>query len=298
MLLYYIWYVCYFCCCCKGGNPVFQKFLSRGCTECKIINSCRMSLRAHSIADLTLAGGKHIDSSFLALDPSLLLSASALVKPLQDPPQTASALRIWQQANRLWCNTVTGGLHQPLGKWLVPGPKLRRSWPFYFDWNTNTLWSRTGEGFSAHSGMQSGDNLKNTRFHFQMNRQSTTLPSNSFPVECRETMTRSVSTFLDQVPMIPGVSAQLWIDGKTIVSKHRVIAWDIRRTKAIKLRIREKMGMTDQAFNEVDWDSHTMAVGQSQLSQPFLVKLLHQNLHNWLPHLSGTPWDIWSSLSV
>jgi hypothetical protein len=36
--------------------------------------------------------------------------------------------------------------------------------------------------------------------------------------------------------------------------------------------------MTDQAFDEVDWDSHTMAVGQSQLSQPFLVKLLHQIL--------------------
>jgi hypothetical protein len=36
--------------------------------------------------------------------------------------------------------------------------------------------------------------------------------------------------------------------------------------------------MTDQTFNEVDWDSHTMAVGWSQLSQSFLVKLLHQIL--------------------
>jgi hypothetical protein len=36
--------------------------------------------------------------------------------------------------------------------------------------------------------------------------------------------------------------------------------------------------MTDQAFDEVDWDSHTMAVRWSQLSQPFLVKLLHQIL--------------------
>jgi aspartate-semialdehyde dehydrogenase len=38
----------------------------------------------------------------------------------------------------------------------------------------------------------------------------------------------SISTFSDQVPMIPGVSAQLSIDGKSIVSKHRVIAQDIR----------------------------------------------------------------------
>jgi hypothetical protein len=88
----------------------------------------------------------------------------------------------------------------------------------------------------------------------------------------------SSSTFSDQVPMIPGVSAQLLIDGKTIVSKHRVIAHDIRRTKAIKLRIQEQTGMTDQALEEVDWDSHTMAVGRSQLSQSFLVKMLHQIL--------------------
>jgi hypothetical protein len=88
----------------------------------------------------------------------------------------------------------------------------------------------------------------------------------------------SSSTFSDQVPLIPGVSAQLLIDEKTIVSKHRVIAPDIRQTKAIKLRIQEQTGMTDQALEEVDWDSHTMAVGWSQLSQSFLVKMLHQIL--------------------
>jgi hypothetical protein len=36
--------------------------------------------------------------------------------------------------------------------------------------------------------------------------------------------------------------------------------------------------MTDQALKDMDWDSHTMAVGWSQLSQPFLVKMLHQKL--------------------
>jgi hypothetical protein len=88
----------------------------------------------------------------------------------------------------------------------------------------------------------------------------------------------SSSTFSDEVPMIPGgVSAQLLIDGETIlISIHCVIARDIRQTKAIKLRIQEQTGMTDQALDEVDWDSHTMAVGWSQLSQSFLVKLLHQ----------------------
>jgi hypothetical protein len=36
-------------------------------SECKTINYCRMFLRVHSIADLTLAGGNHIDFSFLTL---------------------------------------------------------------------------------------------------------------------------------------------------------------------------------------------------------------------------------------
>jgi hypothetical protein len=88
----------------------------------------------------------------------------------------------------------------------------------------------------------------------------------------------SSSTFSDQVPMIPGVSAQLLIYGKTIVSKHRVIARDLRRTKDIKHQIQQKTELMDQAFKEVDWDSHTMAARRSQLSQPFLVKLLHQIL--------------------
>jgi hypothetical protein len=167
--------------------------------EYKTINYCRMFLQVYSIADLTLAGGKHIDSSFLALDPSLLSSTSALVEPLQDQPQTASTLRIRQWANRLWCNTVTGGLHQPLGKWLVPGPQLRQSWPFYFNPDTNTLWSRTGEGFRVHSGIQIGSNLRNMQFHLQTNRQSTILSSNSFETTTRFIIT-SQSSVLTIIP--------------------------------------------------------------------------------------------------
>jgi hypothetical protein len=56
------------------------------------------------------------------------------------------------------------------GKMAVPGPKLRRSWPYYFDPDTNTLWSRTGEGFSVHSGIQISSNSRNTQFHLQTRR--------------------------------------------------------------------------------------------------------------------------------
>jgi hypothetical protein len=47
-----------------------------------------MFLRVHSIADLTLAGGNHIDFTFLSLEPLPLSSASTLIEPLQDRPQT------------------------------------------------------------------------------------------------------------------------------------------------------------------------------------------------------------------
>jgi hypothetical protein len=130
----------------------------------------------------------------LALDPSLLSSASTLIEPLQDWPQTASALRLWQRANRLWCDTVTGGLHWPVGKWLVPGPQLWRVWPFYFDHDTQTLWSKTGERFNVHSCILFGRNSRTTQFHLQTNRQETTLPSKSFPVECQETLTWLIIT--------------------------------------------------------------------------------------------------------
>jgi hypothetical protein len=206
-------------------------------SECKTINYCRMFLPVHSIADLTLAGRNHVDMSFLALEPSLLSSVSTLIEPLQDRPQTASALRLWQHANRLWCNTVTGGLHRPLGKWLVPGPQLRRVWPFYFDPDTNTLWSRNGESFGVQSRIQISIFRRSTHFHLQTTRHATTLPSKSFPVECHETTTRFIITSQSSVvttdpPPIPNTPTflanlpscqQSLLDQMTTEHSHRKI---------------------------------------------------------------------------
>jgi hypothetical protein len=57
-----------------------------------------------------------------------------------------------------------------------------------------TLWSRTRDGFSVHSCIQIGSTSRNTQFHLQKNRQSAILPSNSFPVDCRETPTSLIIT--------------------------------------------------------------------------------------------------------
>jgi hypothetical protein len=42
--------------------------------------------------------------------------------------------------------------------------------------------------------------------------------------------------------------------------------------------LKEKTGMDDNAFDQVDWQSHTMAFSRSQLPHPFIMKLLHQLL--------------------
>jgi hypothetical protein len=86
------------------------------------------------------------------------------------------------------------------------------------------------------------------------------------------------STFEELVPMAPDIGAHLEIDGRTLVFKYKSTPKDIRRTQNIKYWIQEKTGMAEDAFNQVDWRSHTMAVSRSQLPHPFIVKLLHQLL--------------------
>jgi hypothetical protein len=99
-------------------------------------------------------------------------------------------------------------------------------------------------------------NLPNVSIHYIKAHQDRTTSNDEISQEAKLNIEAdklaeeaySRSTFSNHVPLIPGVSAQLLIDGKTIVSKHRVIARDIRRTKAIKLQIQEQTGMTDQAL--------------------------------------------------
>jgi hypothetical protein len=162
--------------------------------ECKTINYCRQFLRVHTLSDFALAGGMQIDPFFLILSPSLLSSRSTLLEPLQDKPITASASALWVSANRLWCNTVSGCLHQPLGKWLFPGPKLRRTWPYYYDPDSCTLWCRTMEdqAFTVHHSVSSSTLSSHpTSFCIQSVIQPSLAPmirqENTVPVQCTET---------------------------------------------------------------------------------------------------------------
>ena len=462
--------------------------------ECTIINYCRQYLQVHTVADIALAGGSHADQALIDMTPSLLSSTSTLIEPIQEKPQTNIAQALWRRATRLWCNTVTGCLHKPLGKWLHPGPKLRRSWPYYYDPVSQNILCRTAPStFTVHTPVISSTVTQTPRYHLQSTRDTTILPAQSYPVECVETrkifkivrhcevvspastshspsflqnlpvwdqqllgqldttyshrdiLTKleetvstkpplvtpdgsvhqhtdrgtfgwvlathdgsrlltckgpaggihvdsfraeaygllsalvylnklsahfgvalppihihtdslsnikrissyrhrkrpefpnetlkaswdihqaihrelkqlpqvtiyhvkshqdndtpesqlsvesrlnieadhlaseayNTSTFEDIVPMAPGVGAQFDLDGKTVTAHYRTIARDARRTQAIKERIQTKFEMSDAAIQQIDWESHNMAVTRSQQSQPFIVKMIHQLL--------------------
>jgi hypothetical protein len=74
--------------------------------------------------------------------------------------------------------------------------------------------SKTGDGFNVHSCILFGRDRRTTQFHLQTNRHETTLPSNSFPVECQETLTRLIITSQSSVittdpPPMPNTPAFL-----------------------------------------------------------------------------------------
>jgi hypothetical protein len=57
------------------------------------------------------------------------------------------------------------------------GSRSKAQWELalYFDLDTNTLWSRTGEGFGVHSCIPISSNTRNTQFHLQTIQQLTLL---------------------------------------------------------------------------------------------------------------------------
>ncbi|KAG7358422.1 reverse transcriptase RNA-dependent DNA polymerase [Nitzschia inconspicua] len=83
-----------------------------------------------------------------------------------------------------------------------------------------------------------------------------------------------------QAPMIEGTKCHLISDGQTVASKHRKHIRDHRRTKELKTYIKQKTGMLEAAFADIDWQSHERSVKTFKDGpQIFLVKFLH----GWLP---------------
>ncbi|KAG7374486.1 hypothetical protein IV203_013581 [Nitzschia inconspicua] len=83
-----------------------------------------------------------------------------------------------------------------------------------------------------------------------------------------------------QAPMIEGTNCHLIYDGQTVASKHRKHIRDHRRTKELKTYIKQKTGMSEAAFADIDRQSHERSVNTFKDGPHiFLVKFLH----GWLP---------------
>eukprot|EP00957_Ditylum_brightwellii_P110841 8454256-Ditylum_brightwellii.AAC.1 len=111
------------------------------------LNYCRLYLQATAVADLTLADGAMFHPQFLSGQRSLLSSETKCIKINQARP-SKNAWRLWRKVNKIW--TSQGVLKQPLGKRLVSGPKLRQSWPMYYDQMNDTLTVKMAAGYTQY----------------------------------------------------------------------------------------------------------------------------------------------------
>jgi hypothetical protein len=97
--------------------------------EVRLLNYCRLFLGVTTISNVTTADGKDIDCTMFLGTPTLLASQTKWMQPEQAKPYAASWV-IWRRALRLWSDWH-GHLHQPLRRWLLPGPSLGRNWTWY-----------------------------------------------------------------------------------------------------------------------------------------------------------------------
>ena len=170
----------------QGDAHIMDLVLNSGAFNSKqirYINRCRLYLQVHTISDISNAQGTHMDLSFYHGDPTLVSSNSLDLEILQPKPTAKISWDVWRRACRLWCNSNTGKLHNPLGQWLKYSPHLRRSWPYHFDLVTKTLIVRGQTGYTGHLF-----NRRRNNFQGHPIARLQTLPENCYPVDCQETL--------------------------------------------------------------------------------------------------------------
>jgi hypothetical protein len=105
--------------------------------EMRMVNYCCLSLGVTTISNVATADGKDIDRTMFLGNPSLLASQTKWMKAEQAKPYEASWV-LWRRALRLWGDWY-GRLHQPLGRWLLSGQTLDRTWSAYLTKSTKQL---------------------------------------------------------------------------------------------------------------------------------------------------------------
>jgi hypothetical protein len=142
--------------------------------EVRMVNYCRLFLGVTTISDVATADGKEIDRTMSLGNPSLLASQAKWMKAEQEKPYKAS-WTLWRRAMRLWSDWK-GRLDQPLGKWLLSGQELGRTWPAYLTKSTNYLLLAKSGTYEVYP--------KKRRRKYSITQQGTIsqLPSDAYPV--------------------------------------------------------------------------------------------------------------------
>jgi hypothetical protein len=128
-----------------------------------------------TISNVATADRKDVDRTMFLGNPSLIASQTKWMKAEQDTPYEASWV-LWRRALRLW-GDWHGRLYQPpLGRWLLSGQALNRSWSAYLTKSTKQL-------ILTKPGTYKIYNQKRRRkYSAQLQGTISHLPSDAYPV--------------------------------------------------------------------------------------------------------------------
>jgi ribonuclease HI len=75
----------------------------------------------------------------------------------------------------------------------------------------------------------------------------------------------------DLVPLIEGCGAQLSINGRTIISHQRRHTRQMRKTQWLRECLQRKLQLSDDTFDDIDWESHKSCVVNFKGQRSFLI---------------------------
>eukprot|EP00957_Ditylum_brightwellii_P073375 5576385-Ditylum_brightwellii.AAC.1 len=112
--------------------------------EIQCINYCQMCLNVTTIADVTLANGKHLDPQMINGTTSLYSRKSIHMEINQTKPGQASWAS-WKKVMNLWAKGVN--LQIPLREWNMLALLLDRHWLVYYEYSNKCIYIHSQNTF-------------------------------------------------------------------------------------------------------------------------------------------------------
>ena len=163
----------------EGDEYLMDIVLTNGCfkpAQIRMVNYCRLYLRAVTIADIATADGTAIRPGVFQGTPQSINVNSNWNHVHQQRPGPRAWCQ-WRRACRLFSTRRDQKLHVRLGHWTEPSHNLRTQWTHWFDRLTNTLYQRRVDGsFTSHQKLQQD-------YDKDITEANVTLPAAAVPVD-------------------------------------------------------------------------------------------------------------------